>query len=118
MATHFSGPVVSTNGFQGNLTGTVTGNVAGNVTGAVIQAATDFTGADAGTLVIAPGAGVATLSKSTAGAYTLAAPGASNAGKRLLIIAATAQAHVVTITGLDSTDDTLTFGGDIGDSIE
>lgn len=32
-ATHFSGPVVSSNGFEGNVTGNVTGNVIGNVTG-------------------------------------------------------------------------------------
>jgi hypothetical protein len=30
--TTFSGPVVSTNGFSGNVTGDVAGNVAGNVT--------------------------------------------------------------------------------------
>jgi hypothetical protein len=33
MATHFSGPIVSTNGFTGDLTGNVTGNLTGNVIG-------------------------------------------------------------------------------------
>jgi hypothetical protein len=32
-ATHFKGPVVSTNGFTGDITGAVTGNITGNVTG-------------------------------------------------------------------------------------
>jgi hypothetical protein len=33
--TTFSGPVISTNGFVGNLTGNVTGNVTGNISGTV-----------------------------------------------------------------------------------
>lgn len=98
----------------GDVTGNLTGDVTGNLTGAPVQAATAF-GSDG---AVTPGIGVASLSKGSAGAYTLAAPGASNVGKRLLIIASTAQAHVVTVTGLDSTEDTLTFGGAIGDSVE
>lgn len=35
MSTTFSGPVISTNGFQGAVTGNVTGNLTGNVTGLV-----------------------------------------------------------------------------------
>jgi hypothetical protein len=35
MSTTFSGPIVSTNGFTGDITGDVTGNVVGNVTGLV-----------------------------------------------------------------------------------
>lgn len=35
MSTHFSGPIVSTNGFTGDVTGAVTGNVTGDVTGDV-----------------------------------------------------------------------------------
>lgn len=38
-STTFSGPVTSTNGFVGALTGDVTGNVTGNVTGAVLASA-------------------------------------------------------------------------------
>ena len=34
--TTFTGPVISTNGFQGDTTGDVTGDVTGNVTGYII----------------------------------------------------------------------------------
>lgn len=37
--TTFSGPVVSDNGFEGDITGDVTGNVTGNVTGTLTGAA-------------------------------------------------------------------------------
>lgn len=117
MATHFSGPVVSTSGFTGDLTGDVTGDitgdVVGDVTGQTIIAVTDYSGDDA----ISPAVGVASLSKGSAAAATLAAPGAANVGKRLFVYAATAQAHVITITGL-TTNNTLTFGGAIGDCVE
>lgn len=93
-ATHFTGPVISDGAFQNSGT------------------PTDYDGDDA----ISPAVNVATLSKGSAAAATLAAPGAANVGRFLLIVAATAQAHVVTITGLDSTENTLTFGGAIGDS--
>lgn len=33
MSTHFKGPIVSVNGFEGSLTGNIAGNVTGNVTG-------------------------------------------------------------------------------------
>jgi len=39
-ATNFSGPVVSGNGFTGDLTGNVTGNVTGDVTGNITGTAT------------------------------------------------------------------------------
>ena len=37
-ATHFSGPIVSTNGFTGALTGNVTGNVTGAITATTASA--------------------------------------------------------------------------------
>lgn len=37
--THFSGPVYSTNGFVGSVTGDTTGNVTGTVTGNVVATA-------------------------------------------------------------------------------
>lgn len=43
MATHFKGPVVSTNGFTGALTGNVTGNVTGSAS--AVSAPTVVTGA-------------------------------------------------------------------------
>jgi len=46
MSTTFSGPVVSDNGFEGDVTGDVTGNVTGNLTGNQIQGTvTAYTGA-------------------------------------------------------------------------
>jgi hypothetical protein len=33
--THFSGPVASANGFEGDVTGAITGNVTGDVTGSI-----------------------------------------------------------------------------------
>lgn len=112
MTTHQD--VVTAAGFSGPLTGAVTGDVTGDLTGAVIQAVTNFTGDGA----IGPDDLVASMSKGSAAAMTLAAPGAANVGKRLFIYAASAQAHVITITGLITTNNTLTFGGALGDSIE
>lgn len=43
--TTFSGPVVSTNGFVGNVTGDVTGNVTGGVAGAVAATTLSASGA-------------------------------------------------------------------------
>jgi len=68
MSTHFSGPIVSTGGFEGDLTGDVTGDVTGHVTvttesiaatstGVQISDDTDFatiTSAGANNIVILP----------------------------------------------------------------
>ena len=102
MTTHFSGPVESTNGFVGDMTGEVVSTITDSPANGAIAPATE----------------VATISKGTAAAMTLAAPGASKVGKRLLIISKTAAAHVITITGLDSTENTLTFAAAIGESVE
>lgn len=114
MSTTFSGPVISTSGFTGDITGNVTGNVTGLQT---LPTVTAYTGADAGTLAISPAIGYASMTKATAGAYTLAAPGAGNVGKRLVIIAGTAAAHVITVTG-GAGGNTLTFTAAIGASVE
>ena len=56
------------------------------------------------------------LTKGSAGAYTLAAPPGDDV--ILHIVAMTAQAHVITATDLINGDnDTLTFGGAVGDSV-
>ena len=64
--------------------------------------------------------GKAHLTKTSAGAYTLAAPYAD--GVELTLIADTAFAHVVTIptaaAGGGAGQDVLTFGGAINDSIK
>jgi hypothetical protein len=68
--------------------------------------------------------GTAVLTKGSAGAYTLAAPTAAQAGTRLRITSQTAFAHVVTATGLlfdgaESTgDDTATFAAFPGATVE
>ena len=43
--TTFSGPVISQNGFIGDLTGNVTGNISGTVTGTVVQPVSAVTAA-------------------------------------------------------------------------
>lgn len=110
-ATTFTGAVV------GNVTGTVNGNVIGNITGLqTLPAVTPYTGAGA-TLVISPAIGYASLTKADgAGAYTLAAPGAGNVGKFLVITNGHATAHVVTVTGLAG-GNTLTFTNVVGASV-
>jgi len=68
--------------------------------------------------------GTAVLTKGSAGAYTLAAPTAAQAGTRLRITSQTAFAHVVTATGLlfdgaEATgDDTATFAAFPGATVE
>lgn len=46
-STTFSGPVTSTNGFIGAVTGNITGNVTGNLTGDVFAAVQSLSGAGA-----------------------------------------------------------------------
>jgi hypothetical protein len=46
-STTFSGPVTSTNGFIGAVTGNITGNVTGNVTGDVFASVQSLSGAGA-----------------------------------------------------------------------
>lgn len=64
--------------------------------------------------------GIAVLTKGSAGAYTLAAPYAD--GVWLMLIAGSAQAHVVTIptaaAGGGAGQDVITFGGAINDSCQ
>jgi hypothetical protein len=45
--TNFSGPVISTNGFIGAVTGNITGNVTGNITGDVFASVQSLSGAGA-----------------------------------------------------------------------
>lgn len=68
--------------------------------------------------------GTALLTKGSAGAYTLAAPTAAQAGTRLRIISQTAFAHVITATNLiddgvtGGAKDTATFAAFAGAAIE
>jgi hypothetical protein len=115
MGEHTNLTHVTASTFTGDLTGAVTGNITGNLTGVqTLPAVTAYTGADAGTLAISPAAGYASMTKASgAGAYTLAAPGADNVGKILVIVCGSAQAHVVTVTGLAG-GNTLTFDNEVG----
>lgn len=109
MTTHFSGPVVSDGGFQGDVEGDVEGNVQ-------FPDPTTYAGADAASKAILPSESAARLTKATAGTdYTLAAPGADNVGKIMTIVTDTAAAHVVTVTGLLG-GTTMTFDAAIGNS--
>jgi len=73
---------------------------------------------------VAPAADVVILNKATAGAYTLAAPGASLNGHKMRITSDSAAAHVVTATGLihdgvtGGAKNTATFAAFHGASIE
>lgn len=63
------------------------------------------------------------LTKTSAGAYTLAAPTSSQEGMELIITAGTAYAHVVTATGLlddgvtGGSKNTATFGAFVGSTL-
>jgi hypothetical protein len=82
-----------------------------------------FTGADAGTLALTKTTGVKVLTKGSAGAYTLAAPSAAEAGSIIQVVAGTAYAHTITATGLiddgvtGGSKTTVTFGAYVGSSI-
>jgi hypothetical protein len=108
--------------FTGDVTGVVTGSLIGDVTGNITGyqttgTATAYVGAAAGTLAIDPGINYAKMTKADGvGAYTLAAPGAGNVGKFLLIENGHATAHVVTATGLAG-GTTLTFTNVVGASV-
>jgi hypothetical protein len=104
-ATHFAGPVTSALGFVGDLTGSQVGY-------GIFPTATDYATDGA----IAPDVRSATLSKGSAGAYTVAAPGAGAVGWFLLIKSLSAFAHVVTITGLN-TSTAITMPAAVGATI-
>ena len=92
--TTFSGPVRSTNGFQGAVTGNITGNVTGNVTG-------DLTGRVFGTVTTRSGAGAVPI---TAGTVRL-----TTTGTDALTLANGANGQILTIIMVaDGGDGTLT----------
>ncbi len=109
MATNLTDLTVS--GAISAASATITGSVATGQT--VMAAATAYASNGA----ISPADIWASLTKGSAGAYTLAAPGASNVGKIITITAGSAFAHVVTVTGLVG-GNTLTFTNAIGHSVQ
>jgi hypothetical protein len=142
--------VINTGGFQGPVTGDVTGNVTGNTAGVHTGAVTgDVTGNTAGvhtgavtgdvtgnltgnaqescpaakttSAAITEKQGLVRLGGSGARAMTLADPTTgTDDGKRLTLLASTAAAHVITVTGGigAGTNNTLTLGGAVGDMAE
>lgn len=83
MSTHFKGPVVSENGFEGAITGNITGNLTGNVTGnlvgnqsggsvaaTVLTASTSAAVGSGGAVIKAIKTGAATLTVSALAAAT------------------------------------------------
>lgn len=112
-STTFSGPVTSTNGFIGNVTGAVTGGVTGNVTG-------DLTGRVFGTVATRSGAGAvpitaATVRLTTTGADALTL--ANGANGQILSIVMVADGGDGTLTPTTKTGfSTLTFA-DVGDAV-
>jgi len=112
-STTFSGPVTSTNGFVGAVTGNITGNVTGNVTG-------DLTGREFGTVTTRSGAGAvpitaATVRLTTTGADALTL--ANGANGQILRIVMVVDGGDGTLTPTTKTGfSTITFN-DVGDSV-
>lgn len=111
--TTFSGPVVSLNGFTGNVTGNTTGNITGNVTG-------DLTGRVFGTVATRSGAGAvpitaATVRLTTTGANALTL--ADGVNGQLLTIVMVVDGGDGTLTPATKTGfATVTFN-DVGDAV-
>jgi hypothetical protein len=112
-STTFSGPVTSTNGFIGAVTGNITGNVTGNVTG-------DLTGRVFGTVATRSGAGAVPI---TAGTVRLTTTGtdaltlANGANGQLLTIVMVVDGGEGTLTPTTKTGyNTIAFN-DVGDTI-
>lgn len=88
-----------------------------------VQNPTPTAYASDGAISFANPVNVATLTKGSAGAYTLAAPTSAQEGYRLTIVSQSAQAHVVTATNLiddgvtGGAKDTATFAAIVGASI-
>src|SRR5882724_424906 len=115
--------LINTGGFQGPVTGDVTGNVTGNSAGVhtggvvgdvkeTVPAATTTSGA------ITAKQGVVRLGSAGSLTMPIADPtSGTDDGKILKVIASTAHAHVITVTGglAGGTNNTLTLGGAIGD---
>ena len=74
--TTFSGPLASTNGFQGDVTGNVTGNVTGVVTGSVTLPTYTVTSANA--LATKPAGKIIYVSNGLAGSPCIAVGNGTN----------------------------------------
>jgi hypothetical protein len=116
-STTFSGPVTSTAGFIGNISGTVTGNVTGDVTGNVTG---DLTGRVFGTVGTRSGAGAVPITSGTVRLTTTAADAltlANGANGQLLTIVMVVDGGDGTLTPTTKTGYTTITFGDVGDSV-
>lgn len=112
-STTFSGPVTSTNGFVGAVTGNTTGNVTGNVTG-------DLTGRVFGTVGTRSGAGAVPITSGTVRLTTTGADAltlANGANGQILSIVMVADGGDGTLTPTTKTGfSTITFTA-VGNSV-
>jgi hypothetical protein len=114
-STTFSGPVTSTNGFIGNVTGAVTGGVTGNVTG-------DLTGRVFGTVATRSGAGAVPLTAATVQVTTTGSAAAltlanGTVGQILTIVMTTDGGGDGTLTPTTKTGYTTITFNDVGDTV-
>lgn len=108
--TRFSGPVVSDNGFVGNLTGNVTGNITGAVAYTELTAASTLTAAQSGTVFF--------LNSATEFATTLPAP-AAGLTYTFIVKAAPSGANYTVVTASSSNiikGQAYPASGDAGDT--
>ena len=124
-STTFSGPVTSTNGFigavTGNITGDVTGNVTGNVAGNVTGNVTgDLTGRTFGTVTALSGAGAVPVTSSTVRLTTTGANAltlANGTNGQLLTIVMVVDGGDGTLTPTTKTGYTTITFNDAGDAV-
>jgi len=108
-STTFSGPVTSTNGFIGAVTGNVTGNVTGVLTGSIVGTTAALSGAGAIPIT------AATVRLTTTGADALTLANGTNG--QVLCIVMVADGGVGTLTATTKTGySTITFN-DVGDAV-
>lgn len=116
-STTFSGPVTSTNGFIGTVTGNITGNITGNVTGNVTG---DLTGRVFGTVTTRSGAGAVPITSGTVRLTTTGADAltlANGANGQILTIIMVVDGGEGTLTPTTKTGyNTIAFN-DVGDTI-
>jgi hypothetical protein len=116
-STTFSGPVTSTNGFIGAVTGNITGNVTGNVTGDVTG---DLTGRVFGTVATRSGAGAVPITSGTVRLTTTGTDAltlANGANGQILTIIMVVDGGEGTVTPTTKTGyNTIAFN-DVGDTI-
>jgi hypothetical protein len=116
-STTFSGPVTSTNGFIGAVTGNITGNITGNVTGDVTG---DLTGRVFGTVATRSGAGAVPITSGTVRLTTTGTDAltlANGANGQILTIIMVVDGGEGTLTPTTKTGyNTIAFN-DVGDTI-